>query len=267
MLLLQLATSWTFVLIFCGQSNAANKNTKQLSEQQISVVGNLECAGEVVNNAKIVLKYSRNGKELKSSRYTSTTKQQQGSVLLTTKRTEPKFLFLQIIPINPKDSKCNKTIEGKVRMREFKPSRSDRKHKIFNVGDCDFAKGRCSIFERRNSDLLTLSVVGNILCGNNKAVRATVALKPKRRTEQVINSQRFDSRKRSSSLLQAQTKEPNTLFLQIIPDSSMNSNCKKTIEAKLGLREFKMNGNKGVFDVGSCDLGTGKCTKFPFPLQ
>jgi hypothetical protein len=119
---------------------------------------------------------------------------------------------------------------------------------------------------RKDPELQTLSIIGTIHCGNNKPVRATVVMKPKRRVEDIIKSQTYNSKKPGSSLLEAQTKEPNTVFLRIIPDPSMGPSCSKTVEAKLGMREFKVKGDKGVFDVGKCDLSVGKCTKFPFPV-
>jgi hypothetical protein len=122
-----------------------------------------------------------------------------------------------------------------------------------------------NFISREKSGPQTVSIVGSILCANNQAVRATVILKPKRRGEKEIKSQPFDYRARAPSLLETQTKEPNTVFLRIVPDPAMGPTCNKTIEGKLGIREFKQQNGKGVFDVGKCDLSTGKCTEFPFP--
>ncbi|KAI6171004.1 hypothetical protein M3Y97_01094800 [Aphelenchoides bicaudatus] len=164
-------------------------NADKLAEQKISVIGKLGCSGLDDNavKAKIVLKVSRNGKEIISSNYSS--KSSKESPLISTKRTEPKFLFLQIIPNVPESSKCNKTIQGKVRMREFKVLRGANKNdKVLDVGDCDFLTGKCTKFSK-NSDLQTVSIIGEIFCPSSKNVKATIIMKPKRHVDDEIKRQ------------------------------------------------------------------------------
>ncbi|KAI1731344.1 acetyltransferase (GNAT) family domain-containing protein [Ditylenchus destructor] len=111
-------------------------------------------------------------------------------------------------------------------------------------------------------------IEGSIVCsGSSNSIKAKVVLKKRRRGNNEINSQTHESTNNQISsrvLLQADSKEPNTVFLQILP-VNMKKECGKKIESKLGMREFKSIGGRNVYSVGECDLSTGKCTNFPFP--
>ncbi|KAI1718194.1 acetyltransferase (GNAT) family domain-containing protein [Ditylenchus destructor] len=114
---------------------------------------------------------------------------------------------------------CGKTIQGKIRMREFLTN-GDIKGHVFDVGDCDFSKGSCTKFESR-APPQQVYIEGSIVCsGSSKSIKAKVVLKKRRRGNNEINSQSHESTNNQISnriLLQADSKEPNTVFLQILP--------------------------------------------------